>query len=50
LALKDPETQQKLLLAGLYPSYSTARILRGTSNLSYEKYSKVIDEAQIKAQ
>jgi tripartite-type tricarboxylate transporter receptor subunit TctC len=50
MALKDPETQQKLLLAGLYPSYLSSKDFAAYIKSQYEKYSKIIDEAQIKAQ
>ena len=50
LAMKDTETSQKLMLAGLYPSYLSHKDFANYVKSQFEKYSKVIDEAQIKAQ
>ena len=49
-ALKDSETQQKLFAAGLYPSYLNSKDFSLYIKSQFEKYSKVIDEAQIKPQ
>ncbi len=49
-ALKEPETQQKLFVAGLYPSYLNSKDFSLYIKSQFEKYAKVIDEAQIKAQ
>ena len=49
-ALKDPETQQKLFIAGLYPSYLNSKDFSAYIKSQFDKYSRVIDEAQIKAQ
>jgi hypothetical protein len=49
-ALTEPETQQKLFVAGLYPSYLNSKDFSLYIKAQFDKYSKVIDEAQIKAQ
>ncbi|MEI6769569.1 MAG: tripartite tricarboxylate transporter substrate binding protein [Betaproteobacteria bacterium] len=49
-ALKDAETQQKLYVAGLYPAYLSSKDFSLFIKSQFDKYAKVIDEAQIKAQ
>lgn len=46
--LNEPEVKQKLLGAGLYPSFQGAHAFGNYIQQEYQRYSRVIDESKIK--